>query len=288
MCTWLTTWPCNGGPAWKNVYRSSVLPGSMHAPDMIDVVVTLIISCGLAGAAYVRGVLDLKGTLVASAMGIVIGFSAGWEYVMLLLLYLMTSFAVTRYGYQAKQAAGVAEGKKGERGWRSVLANGIVPTAIALLHVLDLPDVEPWMLSVLFVTAIAAAAADTAASELGVLTRDPVLITRPSLRVEPGTNGGISVRGQGYALAASGYTVLIGTAVLILADAAMGVTDPEVYGRFLLLIPIAIGMGFISCQIDSLLGATLETSGYLGKNGVNLVSIGMTTVITFILLQMLV
>jgi uncharacterized protein (TIGR00297 family) len=259
----------------------------MHAPDLVDVMVTLAISIGLAGAAYVRGVLDMRGTLVASAMGIVIGFSAGWEFVLLLLLYLITSFAVTRYGYQAKQAAGVAEGKKGERGWRSVLANGIVPTVIASLHLFDLPDVEPWMFPVLFVTAIAAAASDTAASELGVLTRDPVLITRPSQRVPPGTNGGISVRGQGFALAASAYTVFIGTAVFILHDTLEGTIDNETMGWLVLLIPIAIGMGFISCQIDSLLGATLETWGHLGKNGVNLVSIGITTLVTFILLQLL-
>jgi uncharacterized protein (TIGR00297 family) len=137
------------------------------------------------------------------------------------------------------------------------------------------------------VTAIASAASDTAASELGVMTRNPVLITRPSQRVAPGTNGGISVRGQGFALAASGYTVFIGTAVFILHDVMEGVMDSETVGWLVLLVPIAIGMGFISCQIDSLLGATLETTGQLEKNGVNLVSIGATTIITFILLQLL-
>jgi uncharacterized protein (TIGR00297 family) len=256
----------------------------MHTPDLIDIVVTLVISCGLAGAAHTRGVLDLKGTLVASTMGMVIGLSAGWEYVLLLLLYLITSFAVTLYGYQAKKAAGVAEGKKGERGWRSVLANGIVPTLLALMHALDIPGVEPWMLSMLFVTAIASAAADTAASELGVLTRDPVLITHPSRRVPPGTNGGISVRGQGFALAASVYTVFIGIAVFILADAVRGVSDPDAYSWLVLLIPVSAGMGFISCQIDSVLGATMENSGHLGKDSVNLYSIGMTAFITFLIL----
>lgn len=259
----------------------------MHGPDLVDIVVTLVISGGLAGAAYLKGVLDLKGTMVASLMGIVIGLSAGWEFVALLLLYLVTSFAVTRYGYSAKKAAGVAEGKKGERGWLSVLANGIVPTLIALMHALDIPGVEPWMLSVLFVTAIAAAAADTAASELGVLARDPVLITRPSQRVEPGTNGGISTRGQMFALAASAYTVLIGVGVFIMAQSLEGSPDRAALEEMVLLIPIAIGMGFISCQIDSVLGATLENRGYLGKNGVNLFSIGLTTIMTMMLLMAL-
>ena len=260
----------------------------MHAPDLVDIVVTLVISCGLAGAAYMRGVLDLKGTIAASSMGLVIGLSAGWEYVLLLLLYLVTSFAVTLYGYQAKKAAGVAEGKRGERGWRSVLANGIVPCFLGFMHAFEVPVIEPWMFSVLFVTAIASAAADTAASELGVLTRNPVLITRPSQRVPPGTNGGISVRGQGFALAASAYTVFIGTAVFIMAAAIRGTSDTEVNQWLLLLIPISVGMGFISCQIDSVLGATLENSGYLGKDSVNLISIGLTAIITLLIVLTLV
>jgi uncharacterized protein (TIGR00297 family) len=259
----------------------------MHTPDTLDIVVTLVISCGLAGAAYVRGVLDIKGTLVASAMGIAIGFSAGWEFVALLLLYLVSSFAVTRYGYAAKKAAGVAEGKKGERGWRSVLANGIVPTFIALMHMFDFPSVEEWMLSVLFVTAIAAAAADTAASELGVLTRDPVLITRPHQKVVPGTNGGISTRGQAFALAASLYTVGIGATVFMAADHLRGTLDSSQLAELIWVMPIAIGLGFISCQIDSLLGATLENAGMLGKNSVNLISISTASAVTLLLLILL-
>jgi uncharacterized membrane protein len=46
-------------------------------------------------------------------------------------------------------------------------------------------------------------------------------------------------------------------------------------------------MGFISCQIDSILGATLENTGHLGKNGVNLASIGITTFVTILVLMLL-
>ena len=256
----------------------------MQGPDLMDVVVTLAISVGLAVAAYARGVLDLRGTLVASTIGIAIGLSAGWEYVLLLLLYLLTSFAVTMYGYQAKKAAGLAEGRRGERGWRSVMANGLFPTVLALLHALDLPGIERWQLSVLFVTAIAAAAADTAASELGVLTRDPVLITRPSQRVPPGTNGGVSLRGQGFALAASAYTVLIGSATFIIAGSVRGDVDDQAFRWTVLLLPVAVCMGFLSCQVDSVLGATLENRGHLGKDGVNMSSIGLTSVLIFLLI----
>ncbi len=259
----------------------------MQGPDAADVLITLVISCGLAAAAYRRGVLDIKGTTVAASMGILIGLSAGWEYVLLLLIFLITSFAVTRYGYEAKKATGVAEGKKGERGWRSVLANGIIPSFLAFLHLFDIPWMEPWIPSVLFVTAIAAAAADTVASELGVLTRNPVLITRPSQRVEPGTNGGISMRGQAFALAASTYTVCMGAGLFLIADT---MSDLPVVSEYKLLwtIPLAIAMGFISCQFDSILGATLENEGLMSKNTVNLASISLTTFLMFMLLMLLV
>ena len=47
----------------------------MHSPDTVDILATLLMSGGLASAAYWKGVLDLKGTLTASAMGIIIGLS---------------------------------------------------------------------------------------------------------------------------------------------------------------------------------------------------------------------
>ena len=42
---------------------------------------------------------------------------------------------------------------------------------------------------------MAAASADTMASEIGVLSPSPVLITNPSKVVEPGVDGGISFEG---------------------------------------------------------------------------------------------
>ena len=261
----------------------------VYTPGLIDILVTVLVSGGLATAAYWKGVLDLRGTVTGSVMGLVIGLCAGWEYVLLLLLYLITSFGVTRYGFAAKKAAGLAEGKKGERGWRSVLANGIVPSAIAVLFVFDLPGLDRGTLGLLFVTAIAAAAADTAASELGVLTRDPVLITRPRQRVEPGTNGGISSRGQLFALLAAGYSVVLGAFLFTISAGFLeGGSDVQWWVEHSFVLPLPVMMGFFSCQVDSVLGATLENAGHMGKNSVNLASISMTTVVTYLALVALV
>ena len=257
----------------------------MLVPGLTDTIITLVVSLGLGAAAYWRHVLDSRGTVLAASIGLVIGLGAGWEYVLLLLIFLVTSFGVTRWGYAAKKAAGVAEGKRGERGWRSVLANGAVPTAVAVLSMLDLPPFPPHTIGVLFITAIAAAAADTAASELGVLAREPVLITRPSKVVPPGTNGGVSMRGQGFALLAAGYSTLMGVLIFALAPAT-GTSDWWL-DSWWWVIPLPVAAGFLSCQFDSVLGATLENRGYISKHDVNILSIGVTTAMTFVALALL-
>jgi uncharacterized protein (TIGR00297 family) len=256
----------------------------MHPPTEDDVLVTLVVSLGLGAAARWRHVLDSRGTVLASAIGLTIGLGAGWEYVALLLIFLVTSFAVTRWGYAQKKAAGVAEGKRGERGWKSVLANGAVPTAIAVLAVLELPLLEPHVIGLLFITAIAAAAADTAASEIGVLARHPVLITRPSQEVPPGTNGGVSVRGQVFAFLAAGYSTVVGVVLFAVAPATGG---GGWWADNLWVLPLPVAAGFLSCQLDSVLGATVENRGLIGKNEVNLGSIATTTVMTFLAIVLL-
>jgi len=256
----------------------------MPMPTLADVVITLVVSLGLGAAARWRAVLDSKGTVLASAIGITIGLGAGWEYVLLLLLFLLTSFGVTRWGYARKQAAGVAEGKRGERGWKSVLANGAVPTAVAALALLDLPALSQHVVGLLFVTAIAAAAADTAASEIGVLSRSPVLITRPSRLVPPGTNGGVSVQGQVFALLASGYSVGVGMLLFAVAPAT---GSNGWWAESWWLLPLPVIAGFLSCQLDSVLGATLENAGRMSKNDVNISSIAATTATTFAALWLL-
>ena len=49
----------------------------------------------------------------------------------------------------------------------------------------------------------------------------------------------------------------------------------EIFGAIFVIIPAI--MGFIGCQIDSVLGATLENRGIIGKGGVNFISIGIST-----------
>ena len=194
-------------------------------------------------------------------------------WLILLLLFLFTAFVATRYKYALKTELGAAEAKGGTRGFASVLANGWVPMVVALLSVEN-----PWIstfpknvAAVLYLTAISAAASDTIASELGVLSSRTYMITTGK-PCKPGINGGISALGTSAALAAAAYTSVVGWVILLIFTGQLS-------GFPLWFIAIPVVMGFVGCQVDSILGATLENRGMLNKDRVNILSISAATLL---------
>jgi uncharacterized protein (TIGR00297 family) len=107
------------------------------------------------------------------------------------------------------------------------------------------------MMSIAYISSIAVAAADTIASEVGVKDKRVWLITNFK-RVEPGVDGGVSVMGTTVAVFAAMITTAIGWILIF------GFTF-----EWLFFVPVIAGM--IGCFADSVLGATLETKGYISK-----------------------
>ncbi len=243
----------------------------------VDSFLLTLVLCGvLCALAYYKSVLTWDGSLAAFFVGLVIGVLGDVTWLFLLLFFLLSSFVATRYRFALKEALGVQEGKKGERSSSNVLANGIAPVAAAVLAFSNLPAVPRIASGVLFVSVLAVAGADTLASEIGVLSSKTYLITNGK-RVKPGTNGGVSLLGQTCALLAALYTSFFGWVVLsTLAPATM---SP---GTLSVVIPVVVG--FTGCQIDSVLGATLENRGIVGKRSVNLISTCLGGVLAFGLL----
>ena len=240
-------------------------------------VVTVAACFLLSGLTYHRKVLDLQGSILGFIMGLVIGLMGHIMWLILLLVFLVTAFAATRYKYALKNAMEVAEPDKGRRGFSSVMANGWVPMVVA---VLSFPN--PWLetfpkglAAVMFLTAISAAASDTIASELGVLSKEVYMITNFK-RTRPGINGGVSALGTGAALAAAVYTSVTGW--LVLAPTGQ-LSD---FPLWFMLVPVAFG--FAGCQIDSLLGALFENRGMLNKGRVNILSISAATLLALAVL----
>ena len=124
---------------------------------------------------------------------------------------------------------------------------------------------ESW-LQAAYMCHYAACNADTWASELGVLSVSaPILITRPWLTVPAGTNGGVTWAGTLASLAGG---LLIGLVFWLLG---VGLQPSEIdrhAGSLPAqwpLILLGAAAGVVGSTIDSLLGATLQYSGWCEK-----------------------
>jgi len=232
-----------------------------------------VICFALGFITYYKGLLNADGSLTAFFIGLFIALQGGLSLIILLLVFLASAFIATKYKFNYKKERGLQEGFKGERGWTNVLANGIVPVSVILLYnsgnLISFGFLNSKFAISLFVLAIAAAASDTLASEIGMASKKVYLITTFE-KVKPGTNGGISAYGELWAMIGSVYTFLVAQIIFYFAD--MITFSPEIllFGSFI---------GFLSCQLDSFLGATLERKGILNKSLVNLFAISISVII---------
>ncbi len=225
---------------------------------LFDAAVGVAATALLSAAAVAARALTPSAGAVAAVFGGAIVIAAGFGFLILLVVFVATSSLATRYRFAEKERQQLQEGRAGERGISNVLAHIVLPTAVALAAGLGAISIAT--AAVLFASALAFAAADTLASEFGVLTGSAVSILsfRP---VAPGTNGGVSSVGEMFAVAGAVGTALVGFAVFGLFRTPVG---PP--GLFLAAVGLA---GFTACQIDSVLGETLENRRYLGKGGTN-------------------
>ncbi|MDD1660847.1 MAG: DUF92 domain-containing protein [Methanomicrobiales archaeon] len=216
-----------------------------------------VIAFSFGYIAYRLRVADLSGLFAGSLVGIIIivfTYDAyGVRWFLVLLAFLVIGSAATRYGYDAKAAAGIGESHGGVRGYVNVFSNGLIGVAASVLYGLSGGST----LSIaLFLGSVATATADTVGGEIGMTSHDPVLITTLE-RVPKGTNGGVTLLGEAAALAAS--------AVIAAIALLLGIADPWM----LLFVTLA---GFVGSNVDSLVGALLENRGFIGNAGTNLIA----------------
>ena len=227
-----------------------------------NIVVTTLLIVGLVAASLRARILDKNGVIAAALLGFFVGCLGHWTWLLLLLCFLLSSHVATKWRFEEKTERGLNESSDGHRGWINVAANGGMPALVALLaFVLEDWNHGLWM----FAAAVAVATSDTWASEIGCLD-DRVRMITTLKPCEAGVNGGFSPNGQ---MAAASGGILIGASALIagLVMFSLDLSDG------LLLAGVVAGLGFLGCQIDSVLGAVLENRGFLTKGSVNALSI---------------
>jgi uncharacterized protein (TIGR00297 family) len=247
------------------------LAAASTADGTWEILAGIAIPAVLAALSVYADVLTPSAGGIAAVFGIAIVLVGGPPYLAMLILFVLGGSLATRYGWDEKAARKLAEGKKGERGVTNVLAHILVP--MGLVSALVLGEGAPYqgLISFAYVAAMATGMADTMASEFGVLSRKAYSILGRG-PVAAGTNGGVSAAGEMWALVGSLLTVSAGAGIFYLfGGLAILPSSVELWflgGTFL---------GFLGCQIDSLLGETLENRGYLGKGSVNLLAMLLTT-----------
>jgi uncharacterized protein (TIGR00297 family) len=182
--------------------------------------------------------LTVGGAIAATVVGTV-AVAAGWDWGALLIVYFASSTALSRLGRSLKEqrtASIVAKG--GERDAVQVLANGAA-FAGAAIAMLVRPDAR-WI--ALGFGSLAAAAADTWATEIGTLYGGEPRSIFSGRRVPTGTSGGITPIGTLAAVSGAMF-------IAILAK-LLGAT-PAVARH------VALG-GVVGALLDSVLGATVQ------------------------------
>ena len=220
-----------------------------------DLALGATLNLALAGAALARRSLTPAGAIAGVVVGFGLFVCGGLATWLLLALFFVSSTVLSCVGHRSKEAAESLTGKGGRRDVVQVLANGGPALLSGLLWLLT---AEPGF-SVGMIAALAAANADTWASEIGLLSRnEPVSLVglRP---VERGRSGGVTLLGLGASLAGS---CLIGGAYglccLIGGECAL----PPLSSTL-----VVAACGFSGSLVDSLLGATVQGRFRVAESG---------------------
>ncbi|MBO8141348.1 MAG: DUF92 domain-containing protein [Firmicutes bacterium] len=198
----------------------------------------------VAATARRAGMLTAGGAVAATAVGgAVFGFG-GWAMAAPLLFFFVSGSLLARVGRAVKDRRLDHADSRGRRALQ-VLANGAAAALAAVAYRLS-PG--PGWLAALG-GALAAAAADTWATEAGVLARRAVLVTTWT-PVPPGRSGAVSVLGT-----IAGVTGSVLTAAVFAGAAAL--FGPAAAASPGMLVAAA-GGGVIGMAFDSILGATVQ------------------------------
>ncbi len=210
----------------------------------------IILALLAAAGAYRFRLLTVSGAVAAFFLGAVTFGLGGWGWAIVLISFFVTSSALSLFFKKRKKSAESMYSKGGRRDAAQVLANGGIAGLFVILHVL-LPG--SWMPWAGFCAAMAAANADTWATELGILNPGKPIKITSGKPVEPGTSGAISLVGT---LASTTGAALIAFLGWLLRPAAWNALNGF---EFFAMITIC---GLAGSLVDSVLGATFQAIYY--------------------------
>lgn len=200
---------------------------------------------GLAAIlSYRLGFLSASGAVATFLLAAIIFGFGGWQWTVPILTFFVLSSLLSKVGKRIKSKYDLVFEKGSRRDYAQVIANGgMAGIFMIVFMIFKKPEIY-----YLYLGALAAATADTWATEIGTLAKqEPRLITS-FRKVAAGTSGGITNAGL---LSASLGAFLIGLSGWLFFQNTLESSA----GTTILLIAFS---GLFGSLIDSLLGATLQ------------------------------
>ncbi|WP_010678121.1 DUF92 domain-containing protein [Bacillus timonensis] len=217
---------------------------------MISLFIQILASIVVAVLGYKLKSLSFSGAIGTIIVGSAVSIGYGFRGLLLLGVFFASSslWSKCKAGNKDNLQNKVAKGE--QRDIVQVIANGGVATLTGLMYAWT--GLNFWLL--FFVGSIAAANADTWASEIGTLSkRKPILLTSMK-RVDAGTSGAVSVLGT-----------MAGFLGSLLISFISFLVWPEI--SVILFVGLTI-VGFCGNLIDTIIGATFQVAYKCGVCGI--------------------
>jgi uncharacterized protein (TIGR00297 family) len=211
-------------------------------------VLALALGAAFALGAWRARVLTPGGAAGGGALGALLVALGGGAWVAPAVAFFGLSSALSKVGRRRKATAARRAAKGDVRDLGQVAANGGVAALALVAHVLAPAAWAPACYAA-FLGALATAAADTWATELGTLAPGRPRSVRTGRPVPPGTSGGVSAWGM---LASAAGAASVAVAAWATGGAALAATGPA------RLVGAATLAGVVGALADSLLGATVQ------------------------------
>jgi uncharacterized protein (TIGR00297 family) len=218
-----------------------ILQPEMQQQFLLGEILALIIT----SLAFAAKALDLSGAIAAFLVGTIIFGIGGWTFAAPMLVFFIGSSLLSRIAERGGKVSLEMMAKSGRRDAAQVLANGLLPTLVVITSLFIQKDTA----YLLYLGGIAAATADTWATEIGLLFGKQPRSILNGKKVAAGTSGGITMAGV--------VGAILGAAAIALAGewGYRTFEQSEMIGSAFIGIAIA---GVIAQFVDSLLGATVQ------------------------------
>ncbi len=206
--------------------------------------VGMVLGGAIAYLSYRAGFLSASGAVATFLLAVVIFGFGGLQWTVPILTFFILSSLLSKIGKRAKARFDLVFEKGSQRDFAQVFANGGVAGLIMIVQILF----HPAHAFVMYLGALAAATADTWATELGVLWGKRPHLIHTWKPVPVGTSGGVTLGGS--------FGAFLGAVALGIS----GIVKPHILidnKPFQIVVVVALA-GFLASVVDSLLGATLQ------------------------------